>query len=52
MMSQRVFRLAALGILSAGCLFLPHPAEAATGPLRVSPNGRYFIDAGTGKPFF
>ena len=51
MISQSVFGLGVLGILSSVC-FVPHPAQAATGPLRVSPNGRYFIDAGTGKPFF
>jgi hypothetical protein len=52
MIRQRVFSLGVLGILSAACFFVPHPAGAATGPLRVSPNGRYFIDGATGKPFF
>jgi uncharacterized protein DUF4038/collagenase-like protein with putative collagen-binding domain len=52
MTSQGVFSLGALGILSAACFLVPPPAGAATGPLRVSPNGRYFVDAGTGKPFF
>src|SRR5262245_1141002 len=45
-------RSGVLGILSAAFFFVPHAAEAATGPLRVSPNGRYFVDAGTRKPFF
>jgi hypothetical protein len=43
-----VMRLAAIvAILTSGFF----PAEAAPGPIRVSSNGRYFVDA-KGEPFY
>jgi len=51
-MTRRVHGAGVLGILWAVSFLPARPAEGAAGPLRVSPNGRYFVDAGTGKPFF
>src|SRR5215813_5543012 len=34
------------------CAFLILAAQSAAAPLQVSPNGRYFVDRATGKPFF
>src|SRR5262249_46543475 len=39
-------------MLSAISLLLFAAAAPAAGPLKVSTNGRYFVDAATGKPFF
>jgi hypothetical protein len=39
-------------LFSAACLLLMYPRESLAGPLKVSPNGRYFVDGATGKPFF
>jgi hypothetical protein len=39
-------------ILWAACTFMMCPGESLGGPLKVSPNGRYFVDGATDKPFF
>jgi hypothetical protein len=39
-------------LTALACGLLAFSAHSAAGPLRVSPNGRYFVDAATGTPFF
>jgi len=39
-------------IVAALCGFLMFLAPSEAGPLKVSPNRRYFVDAATGAPFF
>ena len=43
---------AAVWVLWIAVLVQAFPASGLAGPLRVSANGRYFIDCPTGQPFF